>query len=714
MQALYFPLKLVFFLPGDPGLIAHLFIALVYLLSGFGMLRLLRVLGASEAAATLAALVWTASGALASESFLTNWVIARTFVPWTLAEFVLIARAETRRAAAWPLLRAFLLGSQALWAGEPQTFMLQGALAFAVMTAECKGPARERLLRALVWTGAIHVAAFLFTGVQWYPALDLAAQTPRGAQGVTLAMAHECTTHPVRYLELLFPLFFGTPTEPGTLWARDLFCAPGTMNFYIPSFHIGLVALVLSGFAAAAAVRRERRLLVWVVAAAAFFLMSLGERGLLFDLVWGYAPYWNHFRWPERLVPWLTLALAVLAGLGLDRAAENPKRSGWILAGAGLLVVLLTLPEGFWTGWGGRFSPLARQPLERAVTESLLSARRLSLLAAVAGLALGFWKHRSQALWIVAGSAGIAVLSNASHLVSFVPGTATVRTPPRAAEIVKQIVPERTYPPRVLSLPVFRGVPPQANHLPEYGTTAVWHLLFANVPLTTGVDSHRGYNSFLSDRWIGLVDGEVPVLNQAKIFAAEAVVAGSYDPDLLNYGADGYPVIPDFFVVPLKDPVPRAVCPGSWKGSSPEATANAVRDVSFDPRRELLMEPVPGRAEPPSGSRAAAATRCEITSYGDGRVVIEVDQTDPAPVALLDAYFSGWTATVNGNPAPIYPAWGFARAVPLPAGRSAVEFRYRVPGFRTGLLFTAAAALLVAGGMLFLLGQGRESSSAGS
>jgi uncharacterized membrane protein YfhO len=52
---------------------------------------------------------------------------------------------------------------------------------------------------------------------------------------------------------------------------------------------------------------------------------------------------------------------------------------------------------------------------------------------------------------------------------------------------------------------------------------------------------------------------------------------------------------------------------------------------------------------------------------------------------LLDTYFPGWKATVDGRTTPIYRADYNFRAVSLPEGAHTVTFTYRPLSFRLGL-----------------------------
>ena len=61
-----------------------------------------------------------------------------------------------------------------------------------------------------------------------------------------------------------------------------------------------------------------------------------------------------------------------------------------------------------------------------------------------------------------------------------------------------------------------------------------------------------------------------------------------------------------------------------------------------------------------------------ITSFEPEHVVLEVEASAPALLVLAEAWYPGWRATVDGDPAAVYPANGWMRAVPVPVGRHRV------------------------------------------
>ncbi len=61
----------------------------------------------------------------------------------------------------------------------------------------------------------------------------------------------------------------------------------------------------------------------------------------------------------------------------------------------------------------------------------------------------------------------------------------------------------------------------------------------------------------------------------------------------------------------------------------------------------------------------------------------------PGYLVLADTYDPGWSATVDGQPATIRPAYVAFRAVYLKEGKHTVIFRYRPAGFQSGLALSA-------------------------
>jgi hypothetical protein len=85
----------------------------------------------------------------------------------------------------------------------------------------------------------------------------------------------------------------------------------------------------------------------------------------------------------------------------------------------------------------------------------------------------------------------------------------------------------------------------------------------------------------------------------------------------------------------------------------------------------------------------------EVLGYGPNKVEIFVRTSEKALLILSDMVYPGWTATVDGNPAPIHNANVIFRGVMVPAGEHRVTMRYRPRSLKIGLALAAAAILII-------------------
>jgi hypothetical protein len=123
-----------------------------------------------------------------------------------------------------------------------------------------------------------------------------------------------------------------------------------------------------------------------------------------------------------------------------------------------------------------------------------------------------------------------------------------------------------------------------------------------------------------------------------------------------------------------------------------------LADPAFDPRREVLLETGCAGGEPAEAPGSAFQGSAAIAARGFDAVTIDVEASSPGYLVLVEAFHPGWTAAVDGEPAPLLEANLLFRAVRVPAGRHSVEMRYWPLALDAGLALAglAAAALIAA------------------
>lgn len=154
----------------------------------------------------------------------------------------------------------------------------------------------------------------------------------------------------------------------------------------------------------------------------------------------------------------------------------------------------------------------------------------------------------------------------------------------------------------------------------------------------------------------------------------------------------------DITILRNADAMPRAFIVGSGLVVPPGGDALALMlSGGIDLRKTaVLEEPIPAElvipSAPPGASPVGTAT---IQSYAPERVVIRTDADRGALLVLSDAYFPGWVAQIDGQPASILRADYLFRAVALAPGRHTVTFAYQPLSVVLGASITLAAAALV-------------------
>lgn len=152
--------------------------------------------------------------------------------------------------------------------------------------------------------------------------------------------------------------------------------------------------------------------------------------------------------------------------------------------------------------------------------------------------------------------------------------------------------------------------------------------------------------------------------------------------------------------------LPRAfLAPGAVSLANDLAVLERLASPDLDPLAEVLLEePLreESRAEGrESGTIPRSPGTATIREYGDQRVTVDTEAEQLSFLFLGDSYYPGWRAYVDGQEARIYRADYLFRAVPVPAGRHVVEFRYQPDSFAQGIWVSGASAGLLALGLLW-------------
>ncbi len=230
--------------------------------------------------------------------------------------------------------------------------------------------------------------------------------------------------------------------------------------------------------------------------------------------------------------------------------------------------------------------------------------------------------------------------------------------------------------------------------------------LAPNLGETHGLSDIRGYDAVDPERYVKLLDAVRNRRHESPTFAATAqfvpVARGASLPGILNMLSLRYLIFrgeppaeivplfrsPDYWVLGNDDALPRAFVPTSVRQlGSDDETLSRMAAPDFDPRQVAFVG-VPVPHDTVRGKVAIVAeTPTEIT--------IDARMETRGLVVVADLWDAGWTASWNGQPAPMLRTNLALRGIPLPAGQGTLVLRYDPDGFAYGLRLTLGALMLI-------------------
>jgi hypothetical protein len=638
--AAFYPPNLLYLIL-EPHLALAILLVLHHALLLWGTARLGRLLGIEEGPGLLVGAAFACSGVVVG-------VIHRGQIPygeaiaWLPVAFLLGARLQD--AFAWRRLArlGLALGLQIL-CGHPQMAWLTWlGLALFLLGRVPVATARTALGALGAGLGGLLVSVAggaAVAAVALFPFFELVGEGNRSSP--SLAFAAVGALPWVQWLSLVWPAAPGTPIALGA-------------SFYVGS------ALALAGAAGLTHLRdRNRRGLAMVVAVGVLY--SVGERTPVFALLYHVVPGLPSFRFPGRAGVLVTFALLLAAGALLSETRTRRPA----LVTLGVLGSALLVAFAVWSGGSSAATLIA----PRWVWTALAVA---AVVLLVLGQARPSWSPDVRRRLLATVVAGELALTAAVHLPFFVgpgpfPGEVAVARALSQAGLLRD------------------GAPPPRVFVP-------YPLIRDNSGLLFGYSNPSGYVALTLERvWVFLHESlGLPVPPDQNTFpAAEVYGFGpfAYPSAALALGYD--PRAERLVLNP--DPPPRAYLAHRAEVVADLHTAVARLRGGQDRDLVTLFEPLPSLANlspAPTGSAA-------IRSFAAERVVIDVDTPSPAALVIAEAWYPGWSASVNGHAAPCVPANAWMRAVPVPAGRSQVVLDYRSHYLGLGALVSLISAVVL-------------------
>ena len=660
--------------------------------------------------------------------------VALAYAPWVLLAFAYTLR---RPGLLGGLLFAIALALQ-LRAKHPQITYYVLMLAFVWWIAEMVSAWRkgemQPVLASTGWLALGTVGALAMVVQPYWPTWEYKQFSVRGAvagaaDGGGGNMGWE---NAMRWSQ--------GPKELFTLAIADAYGGAqyywGPKPFTAGPHYVGAVVIALAGIAAYRV--RTRTVIGLGTGALVTALFAMGRHAPWINRpMFEVFPYFDAFRAPETWLSITALALAALAGIGLDdllrrsteKSAESAKTKATTYAFGAAVVLIGLLYAGGEVVFDfekpseearitqalqrqypnvspddPRMEQTVRRVMEQRRTERVdafeSDALRSLLALLVAGGVLVFYRRGTVAPWI-AGTAVLAVVAvdlwgvDSRYLGDddFSPSQSAASQVPTYSfdRFLKEKQREAGGPGhfRVLPLSHPAGLSPMNNGITSYHYESLGGYHGAKL---------QRYQDFIDH--ILRVNRGMPNENAIDLLNARYVVSQQQLPGTEVVARDDQTGI---LILRNPDAVPRGFFVGQTKViEDAEATWQRLRSDAFSPRRTaILPEPLDAPVTPVD---SASTTRAELRTFTPPEIEWTVETDAPRLFVASEIYYpAGWNAYLDGEPVPIHRVNYLLRGVHVPAGEHTLTMRFEPASDRIGTYITAVSTALVYGGVAWLV-----------
>jgi hypothetical protein len=650
-----------------------------WIAAGLGMILLLNSLGASRVASWIGAVTYAFSGVAVAEVFYPHILPGMALLPW-----VVWAMHRHNGSEGIKLLILSLLFGLLFLAGDVFTIGVAIAACVLWIAVERPGSGRTRdllvLLVALLLAGLV-AAPQIVASALWVP------QTNRAILGMKLGDSFYLSVSPFRLLEFVVPFPFGPAwsLDPREIWGSSVF--RGRAMGLFTTLYCGALAVI--GLAAKWTWRPPG-----VRFARVLFLVALAVSvpPSLLPSSWANVPSPLPLRNPEKFAVAAAFALAILAGLSLDRFRASARLPRWTLVVAALLAVLGGAAALFPERAGraavgavrasGQFTPIAARQLPPALAES-------GLLWIATVVALDLHRKRGRAPLAVSLVLLTAVPLAANRKIARTLREEDVFSASPFARFLHRADPAGRY--RTIGesfyqtpteIEAAQPVPP-ADYSWVFHRHAVWRR-----GTVLNFDFDAGDLARVESLWrVSLVAARFrdsqPFFGNLALrwgirFRDQNPLPGyrRFRTSGLQYWDELPEALPDIRLVE------------SWREETDPLAA-----ASLLPRLKL------GDVVLETGSRGAGRSRpgmVRVLADEPERLSLETESPDPSWIFVLRGFWNYRTVLLDGRPAECIPAQLAFSAVAVPSGRHRIEWREEVPGGSVSRWGPAVFALLMA------------------
>jgi len=595
-------------------------------------------------------------------------------------------------------------------------------------------PFKNRIGAAVV----IIVIGMSLAFVQVLPTYETLSYSLRG-ETLPSSYRYQGALQPQMLITMLFPHFFGVvrPSDvSGYGFVSPLYWGQGGA-FWEMCGYVGIVTLLLSIFCFTS-VKQWRKSRVFLLLGLIGIVLALGKYGILYSF-FQYFPGASRLRFPSRFLLLWTFSIAILAGDGLYAITQRRIEVRHYLKTTRILslvclglLILFVLAHIFTITYQSPLNHYGRELVEKHIINKPghhLPAERYykKVQTAIQGIitSTNLWSRdvSIQFLFLFCTVLILMLFQKSRYIRHVFPlsimllwsvdlgwfsfsynqtePARTILNKPRTVSLLEQ---ERE-PFRILSLDR-KGL--QENELLKPCFNVVFGIasIFTPGPMTnrvmhqwqratgTGIfpfDVKEKQSLVLKNLALLSVMNVQYILTEHRMDSSDQLELVDHENVFIYRNKD---CLPRFSLLPniqMIDPDHVQNVPDYLVQSPIDFRTTVVLSDRTPITRFFLNSPTSNRV---SGD-------IHVKHYSDHRLSLKINTEGSCYVRISDAYYPGWHATVDTQPASLYVSEGFFKTLFIEPGSHAVELEYLPFSFKCGLFLTLCSVLVII--MMFII-----------
>jgi len=574
-------------------------------------------------------------------------------------------------------------------AGAPQDAFYTFLAASLFLAWNLKHPLKGARHNARVF---MILCLLLFAGsgiaaIQLLPAFEFIGQSVRAALG-RYDLITQGSYPPEALITVLMPRFFGNYVN-ADYWVSGV---PWSVPLY--NLYVGVLPIFLLLFLTRDRLHTPRVLGFSVSLALITLVLALGSHTPVYKWV-AFLPGFDKIRAPAKIIMLWALAMALLAGKGMDDllhiGEKSLRRRAWIALCCSLFLAGMSLFLLFDPSLVLRlFSPFI---LAEAIPSMMSHARDIIqsefhrfvvislVLALLSFLLLRLRHHRSQSI----------VFFLMSSVLVLDLGYANWGAVRYKDEVYDWTLQAKTGLDRTIG---------KDKELFRVGSFEFG--MGPNIEMVMGYQTVGGYTPFFLHRYYEYInfytDGHLP---EGWVYFFYGRHPRTRLMDLLNLK---YEILYDQGSYTIRNTyLPRAFLVPGYNLVERSEVLNRLNHPDFDPTTTVLFEKEdePLRLGPQASPEASHPGLVRILSYRPDRLVMETDSPAFRYLFLSEIFYPGWKAFIDGQPTRILRGNYLFRVLEVPEGRHQVRLVFDPWSIKAGTGITLLTALLILAMLVF-------------